>query len=355
MKKLLIAFLSLASVFAHAGALDYQFIRWNATNTLTNTFIPPHPLTPGVFLYNVTTSQAEWATLSSCLDYSSGVLSVATNCVPVNADWNATSGRAQILNMPGWAFTFTGSYNSLGGLPTLGTASPLDVAPSGDASTSQVVKGDDTRLTNTRLPSGETSVGAALRMASDAAAARAAIGAGPGAGTVTSIGITSSNLTITGSPVTGAGSIAVSMPNTGTAGTYSGVTTDALGRVTAGTSRSFSYTTRGLNSCFQISATRDALVTYSVDIQTSLSLVAGQQGTVYLEIFTNSGCSAGTQEVTRFVNGQTGTLTIGLALQQNVTGTLTGVIPAGSYLRLRTENNTGTPTFTARPGQETLL
>lgn len=119
--------------------------------------------------------------------------------------------------------------------------------------------------------------------------------------------------------------------------------------------RSFSYTTRSLNTCFQVSASRDALVTYGVDIATTLSLTTGQQGTVYLETYTNSSCSAGTQEITRFVNGNTGTLTIGLALTQNVTGTLTGVIPAGSYLQLRTQNNTGTPTFTARPGQETLL
>jgi hypothetical protein len=49
------------------------------------------------------------------------------------------------------------------------------------------------------------------------------------------------------------------------------------------------------------------------------------------------------------------TLAIGLALTQNVTGTLTGVIPGGSYVQLVTENNTGTPTFTARPGQEVQL
>ena len=123
----------------------------------------------------------------------------------------------------------------------------------------------------------------------------------------------------------------------------------------APTARSFSYTTRGLNTCFQPSATRDAAVSYAVDISTSLSLLAGQQGTVYMEIFTNSACTTGSQEVTRFVNGQTGALTIGLALTQNVTGTLNGIIPAGTWVKLRTENNTGTPTFTARPGQETLL
>lgn len=119
--------------------------------------------------------------------------------------------------------------------------------------------------------------------------------------------------------------------------------------------RSFSYTTRALNTCFQPSATRDVLASYSVDIATSLSLTAGQQGTVYLRTYTNSSCTTGAQEITRFVNGQTGTLTIGLALTQNVTGTLTGVIPAGAYVQLVTENNTGTPTFTARPGQETAL
>lgn len=125
--------------------------------------------------------------------------------------------------------------------------------------------------------------------------------------------------------------------------------------VSSAPAKTFSYLTRALNTCFQPSATRDAIVSYAVDIQTSLSLLAGQQGTVYLESFSNATCTAGAQEITRFVNGQTGALTVGLSLVQNVTGTLTGVIPAGSYLKLRTESNTGTPIFTARPGQEVLL
>lgn len=151
------------------------------------------------------------------------------------------------------------------------------------------------------------------------------------------------------------GVLTASFPNTGTPGTYSSVTTDAQGRVTAGTARSFAYVTRSLNACFQVSSTRDALVSYAVDIQTTLSLTSGQAGTVYLETFTNSGCTTGTQEVTRFVNGNTGVLTVGLSLTQNVTGTLTGIVSAGRWLKLRTENNTGAPVFTARPGQETLL
>ena len=53
----------------------------------------------------------------------------------VNSDWNSNSGVSQILNKP-----------------TLGTAAALDVPSSGNASTSQVVKGDDTRLTDARTP-----------------------------------------------------------------------------------------------------------------------------------------------------------------------------------------------------------
>lgn len=57
----------------------------------------------------------------------------STNKFNVQADWEASSGVAEILHKP-----------------TLGTAAALDVAVSGNASTSQIVKGDDTRLTDSR-------------------------------------------------------------------------------------------------------------------------------------------------------------------------------------------------------------
>lgn len=120
-------------------------------------------------------------------------------------------------------------------------------------------------------------------------------------------------------------------------------------------SRTFAYLTRGLNTCFRPSATQDTSVNYAVDIATALSLTSGAQGTVYLRIYTNSGCTTGTQELVRFTNGQTGTLTIGLGLNQVVTARLSGIVPAGFYAQLVTENNVGTPTFTARPGQEVLI
>ena len=51
---------------------------------------------------------------------------------------------------------FSGSYNDLSDTPTLGTAAAKDVAVSGNASTTQVVMGNDTRLTDSRTPTSHT-------------------------------------------------------------------------------------------------------------------------------------------------------------------------------------------------------
>lgn len=48
------------------------------------------------------------------------------------------------------ASDFSGDYNDLINKPTLGTASSKDVSSSGDASSSQVVMGNDSRLTDAR-------------------------------------------------------------------------------------------------------------------------------------------------------------------------------------------------------------
>jgi hypothetical protein len=46
----------------------------------------------------------------------------------------------------------SGAYGDLSGRPTLGTAAPLDVAAAGDATSGQVVKGNDSRLSDARTP-----------------------------------------------------------------------------------------------------------------------------------------------------------------------------------------------------------
>ncbi len=119
--------------------------------------------------------------------------------------------------------------------------------------------------------------------------------------------------------------------------------------------RTFNFPTRSLNTSVQISSSQDALVSYSVDIACSLSISGGQAGTIYLRYADDSGHTTNVKEVCRFAASNTGTLTIGLALNQIATGTLSGVIPSGKYMKLVTENNTGTPTFTYKNAQEVLL
>lgn len=117
----------------------------------------------------------------------------------------------------------------------------------------------------------------------------------------------------------------------------------------------FTATSRSLNSAFQISTTRLAYVTYAVDIAATLSLTAGATGTVFLEAATDSGFTQNVREIARAVNGNTGTLTIGLGLTQNITAIVSGYISAAEYVRIRTANTVGTPVFTYRSGQEVLV
>ena len=166
------------------------------------------------------------------------------------------------------------------------------------------------------------------------------------AGSVTSItagtGLSGGTITTTG---------IISMPNVGTAGTYSGVTTDAQGRVTAGTNRSFTNTTRSLNTAFQITPTRDTYVSYSVDIACTSLLLGGQSGTVFLEYADNVGMTTNLVTVQQATGSSGGVLNLATI----TTATLSGIIPTAKFVRLRTVNNTSTPTFTYRTSQEVLL
>jgi hypothetical protein len=66
------------------------------------------------------------------------------------------------------------AYGSLSGTPSLGTAAPLNVPVAGDAAAGEVVKGNDSRLTNTRTPVAHKTShepGGGDAMAVDAAAA----------------------------------------------------------------------------------------------------------------------------------------------------------------------------------------
>lgn len=233
----------------------------------------------------------------------------------VQTDWNAVAGIGVLLNKPTLATVATsGAYTDLTGKPTIPAAQVN--------SDWNAVSGVAQILNKPTLASG----------------------------TVTSV---TAGTGLSGGVITTSGTI--SMPNTGTAGTYSGVTTDAQGRVTSGTNRSQASASRSLNSIFQISATRDAWASYSVQITVTASIGGGQNGDVIFEIASDSGFTTNVQTLSISGAGQTYTLAIALQGVMPQTGVVSGFIPAGYYARLRTVNNTGTPAFAYRAGQEALF
>lgn len=117
--------------------------------------------------------------------------------------------------------------------------------------------------------------------------------------------------------------------------------------INLGVSHSFSSSTG-----FQVDATHTSSVSYSVKISSSLSLSGGQHGVILIELSANG--SSGWTESSRCENGNTGTLTIGLNTTQISCFNITANVPAGYYVRLRTSNTTGTPTYTYVSGAETI-
>lgn len=171
MKKVFLSillFVAYTGVFAAGNDLQYEIRK--ADDSGFNTKIIASPATNGLFYYDPVAHLPAYATLGSGLTLSSGVIS-ASGTAQVNSDWSAISGVAQILNKP-----------------TLGSAAALNVPSSGNAISTQIVLGSDTRLSDSRTPtththlstdiSDLTALGRSLVTAASQSAARTAIGAG---------------------------------------------------------------------------------------------------------------------------------------------------------------------------------
>lgn len=176
-------------------------------------------------------------------------------------------------------------------------------------------------------------------------------------GTVTSVvagtGLSGGTITTTGT---------VSLPNTGTAGTYSAVTTDAQGRVIAGTTRSFNnsatktlVTSTSGQGGVVLDAARDVMANYSVSTSTTATIGGASSVTVYLEVAaTNSVTPSDWTTIAKESNSQTITLAIALqSVQANILN-FGAVIPAGQYVRIRYAV-TGTTSCAYDSGQEVKL
>lgn len=107
---------------------------------------------------------------------------------------------------------------------------------------------------------------------------------------------------------------------------------------------------------FQPSSSKDALVHYSCTIITTATIGGASSGTIVLEIApTNSATAGDWVEKCRMTNGQTITLAVALQSVQTIASTLSCMVPSGYYAKLRSINNSGTPTYAVNSTQEVLL
>jgi len=116
-----------------------------------------------------------------------------------------------------------------------------------------------------------------------------------------------------------------------------------------------SEVTRPLNTPFQISTTRNAFATYSVQIQVTATIAGGQDGDCFLEIADDAAFTQNVQIAMVTPASQTYSLAVALQGVAKSGANVMGMVPAGKWARIRTVNNVGSPTWTFRKGQEMLL
>jgi|GEM_PF-5027514 Phage-related tail fibre protein len=102
------------------------------------------PTTGQYYRYNGTALAPGFMNIAD-LKNSSGVAQLPTNC---------TAAQTLVYSSASDSFVCTNISVNLGNLGGLGSAATHDVPTAGDASTSEIVLGSDTRLTNARAPSG---------------------------------------------------------------------------------------------------------------------------------------------------------------------------------------------------------
>lgn len=109
--------------------------------------------------------------------------------------------------------------------------------------------------------------------------------------------------------------------------------------------RTINTPTRAINTAYAPSTALPTLVLMSVEVDAALSLSGGAKGTCTLEVSPTSAFTTVVND-SEVVNGNTGTLTIGLNTVGAGGGTMVAYVPAGYQYKAVTANTTGTPTYT---------
>lgn len=304
MKKFIAASLLGFSSLCFAGPSDIIFTQRNSTDTGNNFRMPTHPASTGVIIFDNNTVQPGYATLGAGITVDSGVLNITGVSGPTGPQ-----GPQGIQGATGPQGA-TGAQGDIGATGAQGPQGNTGLQGATGAQGIQGLKGD-TGLTGATGNTGAT---------------------GP-QGIQGTTGPTGT---------------------TGPAGP-TGATGPQGNPGTPAATPSQSSASRSLNTIFQISATRPVLVMYSVRITTTVSIGSNQDGDVILEVASDSGFTTNVQTLSIGENGQTVSLAIALNSIQAQTMVVSGFVPTGYFVRLRTVNNTGTPVYLYRAGQEILM
>lgn len=239
----------------------------------------------------------------------------------VNSDWTAITGLAAILNKP---TLFSGAYSALSGIPTFavvattGVYSDLSGKPSLFDGAYSSLTGRPT-IPTAQINSDWASVSGLSQ-------------------------VLNKPTTLSGYGITDAASASALSGYATTSSLTAGLLTKVDVIVPA-----YSYPTRTLNTAVQLSTTREGYVVYAVDISIT-SLLAATEGSVFLEFADNAAMTTNLVNVVSGGSAVSGVLNVA----NKGTVTLSGIIPAGKYVRIRTAIAAGTPTFASRQGQEVL-
>ena len=331
MKKMIGSLLLALSVLSASAqdAFDTGILYRRSDNLATNTrwLTPASPNTVKFIISNGNLSPnplPDMASLGTGLVYNAGVIALVNP--PVNPDWNASSGLAQILNKPSipasqinadWAAS-SGAAQILN-KPTIPAAQVQSdwAAPSGVSAV----------LNKPVIPPAM----ALTTIGSGAATYNQSTGAlniptPAGGGTVTSV---TAGTGLSGGTITGSGTIG--LPSTGTPGTYNSVTTDAQGRVAAGAVVKFDFSqptarTLAVATSYQaLDTSKAAVIVPSYACQNATQVLASSACTVQVRMGTGTlTCSTGTVYYTQSLS-----VSLGVLLTQNSTNPVPINLPIG--------------------------
>lgn len=272
------------------------------------------------------TSKPTFASVATSGDYNDLINLPSIPAAQVNSDWSAASGVSEILNKPT--------------IPTLVSQLTNDAGyiNSVPAQSFASLTGKPTTLSGYGITD-----------------------AYPLSGNPSGFLTENQSITLSGDvDGTGTTAITTTLSNTGvSAGNYNFVTVDLKGRVTAGTNETINdapgrtLVTTTSSTGFQISATRNAEVSYEGTFQTTTTIGGPASITVFLETSnTNSTTPGDWTIIAQQTNSSTATLAIVINIVDVEPWSLTRTIPAGKYVRIRYGSITGTASASINTQQQ---